>query len=73
MATLPGAVPQIIGWEAERAQAELTARGWTILVIETSPPRHKPGGNLRVVRQRLVAPQTIELTLASHSQLAGQE
>jgi undecaprenyl diphosphate synthase len=66
-------LPQVIGWEAQRAEKELTARGWRVLMKSTSPPRGGGRGPDRVIRQKLLSENTLELTVAAHPPLAESE
>jgi undecaprenyl diphosphate synthase len=59
-------VPQVIGWEAQRAEQELSSRGWQVIVRLTSPPRGALSGPRRVVRQKVLDESTLELTIATH-------
>jgi hypothetical protein len=57
--------PLLIGLEFEDARERATAAGWAISVISTVPVTRTPTGPQRVVRQRSVAPETLELVIAA--------
>lgn len=62
---MPASLPDFTGWPLAEARARLqaTAPQWPVEVVETAPPRPRPGdrlGEWRVLRQRVLRRRTLE-------------
>ncbi|NIM04617.1 MAG: isoprenyl transferase [Armatimonadetes bacterium] len=67
---MPEDLPELIGWQLEEAKRRLASLGRHVEVKQTSSPRHKPRGRLRVIRQRAGQNGSVELTVAAHPEIS---
>ncbi|MDQ7828516.1 MAG: PASTA domain-containing protein [Armatimonadota bacterium] len=63
-------LPDLLGYRLDEAEARLRAAGVPVRVEEAAPPRGRPAGPRRVVRQRLEG-EVLVLTVAAERVEAG--
>jgi len=69
MSGMTSGMPDVLGWRAEEAEEKLHAHGWKVRWKRSGPaaPEKEAAAVWRVIRQRVLLPQEVEVTVACFS------
>lgn len=65
MTKSPSRLLNVVGWEVDLATRLLESTGWTVRTIITKPPQGNYNAGWRVVREKMLANNVVELVVAS--------